>query len=363
MANHIRKDHGRFTDIVKKAVKKNVKDYISHHEMLVPRGKDTYAIPIPRIDLPKFIYGHKSVGGVGSGDGDIGTPISGSDRLGSSAGDSSEDHPIEVENSLEELSKMLCDELELPNLKDKGKGSIRSDSKRYNQISRVGPKSLAHFKRSYKEALKREISEGVYVPGKAPLIIHPDLRYRTPKTIWLPDKRALVIYEMDVSGSMGFEQILLVRNLAFWIDTYLRGQYPYIVNKYILHDSKAWETDRQGFYHTSGRGGTKLSSGIILADKMIEKEFSPLEWNIYLFHFSDGDNFGEDDDTVCLARLGNMKTYINQYAFAQVKNETPGRFKQTLDDQLSDDENIVTANLNERDDCYDVLKIFLGKGN
>lgn len=363
MANHIRRDHGRFTDIVKKAVKKNFKDYISHHEMLVPRGKDTYAIPIPRIDLPKFVYGRKSVGGVGSGDGDIGTAISGSDKIGSSAGDSSEDHPIEVENSLEELSKMLCEELELPNLKDKGKQKIPWFSTKYRGISKVGPRSLVHRKRSIKEALKRNIIEGNYVAGQPFSLRKEDFRYRSPKRILLPDPRAVVFYLMDVSGSMGWEQISMVRNLSFWIDVYLSGQYKGIMHKYLLHDSKAWETDKHSFYHTSGRGGTKLSSAIVLADGMIEKDFSPIEWNIYLFHFSDGDNLGDDDDAVCLTRLDSMKTYINQYAFAQVKSETPGKFKKLLDEFFDEEKNIVTASLNEREDCYDVLKIFLGKGN
>ena len=33
--------------------------------------------------------------------------------------------------------------------------------------------------------------------------------------------------------------------------------------------------------------------------KIIEREFPPAEWNIYFFQFSDGDNWGEDNES-CL---------------------------------------------------------------
>ena len=362
MAHHIERDHGRFSDIVRKETKKNMKEYISHHEILIPRGQKTYAIPIPRINIPKFVYGRKNVGGVGMGDGEIGQSISGSEGMGSGAGDDSADHPIEVEASLEELSKMLAEELELPNLKNKGKQNIPFLSKKYRGIAKTGPQSLIHRKRSIKEALKHAISEGTFVPGEALPLRKEDRRYRAPKHILMPDLKAVVFYIMDVSGSMGQPQILLVRNLAFWIDTYLTGQYPQIVNKYILHDSRAWETDKDSFYHTSGSGGTKLSSGIVLSKGMIETEFSPLEWNTYLFHFSDGDNLKEDDE-LSIEQLRIIKQYINQYAFARVKSEAMGDFHEILEANFGDDENIVTAVLNERDDCYDILKIFLGKGN
>ncbi|MBI4142015.1 DUF444 family protein, partial [Candidatus Woesearchaeota archaeon] len=353
MAHHIRRDHGRFSDIVRKETKKNMKKYISHHEILVPRGKDTYAVPIPRINLPRFTYGHKDVGGVGSGDGEIGTPISGSNKgIGSGAGDSSADHPIDVETSLEELSKMLAEELELPNLKNKGKKNIPFLSHKYRGIAKTGPSSLIHRKRSIKEALKRTIIEGTFVPGEALPLRKEDRRYKAPKPILIPDLKAVVFYIMDVSGSMGQPQISLVRNLAFWIDVYLRGQYPSTVNKYIVHDTVAKEVSQNIFYRTKGSGGTKLSSGILLADKMIETEFSPLEWNIYLFHFSDGDNW-DGDNQRCIDGLKAMQQYVNQYAFAKVKSEVMGDFDDIIEQNFSDDENIVTANLNERDDCYD----------
>ena len=51
---------------------------------------------------------------------------------------------------------------------------------KYSNIRKVGPESLRHFKRTYREALKRQIATGAYDP-KTPFIvpIREDRRYRS----------------------------------------------------------------------------------------------------------------------------------------------------------------------------------------
>ena len=41
------------------------------------------------------------------------------------------------------------------------------------------------------------------------------------RTVHKPETNAVVIYMMDVSGSMGEEQKQIVRLTAFWLDTWL----------------------------------------------------------------------------------------------------------------------------------------------
>ena len=41
-----------------------------------------------------------------------------------------------------------------------------------------------------------------------------------------------------------------------------------------------------------------ISSAYKLCAKMIEEDYPPSEWNIYPFHFSDGDNWSGDDTRV-----------------------------------------------------------------
>ena len=99
---------------------------------------------------------------------------------------------------------------------------------------------------------------------------------------------------MDVSGSMTDEQKEIVRIEAFWIDTWIKAHYQGVETVYIIHDAVAQEVDEHTFYHTRESGGTKISSAYDLAEKIIRKHYPPDQWNIYGFHFSDGDNWGDD---------------------------------------------------------------------
>ena len=107
----------------------------------------------------------------------------------------------------------------------------------------------------------------------------------------LPATNAVIIYMMDVSGSMGDEQKEIVRIESFWIDTWLRKQYKGLETRFIIHDAVAREVDRDTFFHTRESGGTMISSAYKLALEMIEARLPACEWNIYPFHFSDGDNW------------------------------------------------------------------------
>ena len=105
----------------------------------------------------------------------------------------------------------------------------------------------------------------------------------------------MVIYMMDVSGSMTDEQKQIVRNEAFWIDTWLTNQYDGIETRYIIHDAVAKEVDEHTFYHTRESGGTRISSAYKVCADLIASTFPSADWNIYCFQFSDGDNWGEDN--------------------------------------------------------------------
>ena len=76
----------------------------------------------------------------------------------------------------------------------------------------------------------------------------------------MPEANAVVIYMMDVSGSMTDEQKQIVRTEAFWIDTWLKSQYGGLEMRYIIHDAAAKEVDEETFYHTRESGGTRISS-------------------------------------------------------------------------------------------------------
>jgi hypothetical protein len=368
MSLKIDQDHSRFRSIVRGKIRQNLRRYISQGEMLGRKGKDVVSIPIPQIDIPRFVFGEKQRGGVGQGDGDIGDPIGGDQSAEDGAGQAGKDageHVLEVDVTLDELADILGEELELPAIENKGKSRIISAKDRYTGIRRVGPESLRHFKRTYKEALKRAIASGVYNPA-APLVVpqHEDRRYRSWTEDLEPVANAVIIYMMDVSGSMGDEQKEIVRIESFWIDAWLRRQYKGLESRYIIHDAVAREVDRDTFFRTRESGGTMISSAYRLCAKLIDAHYPAEEWNIYPFHFSDGDNWSMDDTLTCIEILKKeMLPRVNMFAYGQV--ESPygsGQFIKDLREHFASDERVVTSEIRDREAIVNSIKDFLGKG-
>lgn len=363
-AHRIDRDVNRFRKIVRGQVRRNLKKYMSNGELIGRRGKQVVSIPVPQIQLPHFRFGEKQMGGVGQGEGDIGTPVArGDDGDGSGqAGDQPGRHIMEVEMTLEELAEILGEELELPRIEPKGKQNVEGGAIRYTGMRRVGPESLRSFKRTYREALKRQMASGTYDP-KNPVVIpiRDDVRYRSWRVYPQPKSNAVIIYMMDVSGSMTRNKKELVRLTAFWIDTWLRANYKNLEVRYIVHDADAKEVDDHTFYHLRESGGTRISSAYKLCRKIIEEDYNPDDWNLYGFHFSDGENFGGDDDRICMELVKeHLVPAMNLFGYGQVPGGYGRMFIETL--AKIEDEKLVSTKIRDRDAIYEAIKAFLGKG-
>jgi hypothetical protein len=364
---HIDNDYNRFRQIIKGKIKENLRKYISSGEMIGRKGKDLISIPLPQIDIPRFRFGDNGRGGASQGDGDPGTPLSGDDDEDGAgeAGNQPGYHLREVELTLEELAEIIGEELELPNIEPKGKKAIITEKDRYTGIKRVGPESLRHFKRTFREALRRQIVSGQFNLEKPQIVpVKDDFRYRSWKTTTLPQSNAAIIYIMDVSGSMWDEQKHIVRLETFWIDTWLHFQYKGIVTRYIIHDAHAAEVDRETFFTVRENGGTVISSAYELCGKIIEEDYPSDEWNIYAFHFSDGDNWSREDNKTCVDILSNeILPKVNLFGYGQVESTYgSGEFIDYLDENILDFDNLVLSYIPDKDSIYDSIKDFLGKG-
>ena len=180
----------------------------------------------------------------------------------------------------------------------------------------------------------------------------------------LPETNAVIIYMMDVSGSMGDEQKEIVRIESFWIDTWLRRHYKGLETRFIIHDAVAREVDRDTFFHTRESGGTMISSAYKLAMEMIEADYGASSWNVYPFHFSDGDNWSADDTRVCVEILRDrMLPSVNLFCYGQV--ESPygsGQFIKDLREAVGGRENVALSEIADKDAIYGSIKQFLGTG-
>ncbi|MEP0843989.1 MAG: DUF444 family protein [Phycisphaerae bacterium] len=366
MVLKIHKDHQRFRQIVKGRIREDLRRFLTRGELIGKEGKHLISIPVRGIDTPTFRYGENDDGGVGQGQAKPGDAVGPQDgqAIGPGGTDPGQ-HILEVDITLDELADILGEELKLPRIQPKGRHQITTVKDRYSGARQSGPESLRHFKRTFRRALRRQIITGTYDPQKPRIIFERrDKIYRSWRSVLKPQSNAVIVYMMDVSGSMGDDQKEIVRLEAFWIDAWLRRNYEGIESRYIVHDVRAAEVDRHTFFHLREDGGTKISSAFKCARDLLEARYSADEWNIYLFHFSDGDNSSESDNRDCCRILREqLLPRVNLFGYCQVASAYgSGNFINVLHEHFGKDPSVITTRVNAKEDIYDSIKAFFTPG-
>jgi uncharacterized protein len=311
LPRRIEEDWKDFRDVFGGRIRKALKKFISTGNIFRTRGDGKkIRISIPRIEIPHIVFGdNPEGGGVGRGKGDKGKVIGKDDEKGkgNQAGDESADS-IQISLDLEEVFKFMQDELKLPDLKPKPNQVYEEVKIKYNDISMTGPESLRHNRRTMLQALKRmaasgEIDKLHMIPGFADPVrlitpINSDRRYRQYKEIKIPSSNALIVYARDGSGSMDQYKCDIVSDMAWWIDLWIRRYYKRVESRYIWHDTVAKIVDQHEFYHERYGGGTVCTSALKKTLELIKSDgpFPPVKWNIYVLYFTDGENFGNDNE-------------------------------------------------------------------
>lgn len=353
----IETDLSRFRQIVRGRVRDELRKHLGRQEMIGRQGRQVVSIPVPHLELPHFA--HDAGGkGVGQGEGDEG-------GSGSKAGDKPGTHILEAEFSVEELARLLGEALELPRIEPKGLDETESPAGRYTGVHTVGPDSLRHFKRSYRQALRRMVASGVYDPERPRVVIdRADRRFRVREPRPQPRANAAIVYVMDVSGSMGDEQKEIVRTESFWIDAWIRLHYHGVRNVYIVHDAAAKEVDRDTFFRIRESGGTVISTAYELAIRILDERFPVADWNLYLFHFSDGENYSRQDNEKCLNLLADrLLPAVNLFGYGQVEAlGARGDFHEFLERRFGSEPKVALSRIPDRDKIVDSIRAFLGKG-
>lgn len=308
MPRRIEEDHKDFRDVVSGRIRRALKKFIKSGQIVRNRGKNgKIAITIPKIDIPHIVYGNSDEG-VGRGPGKEGDVIGKDPKPGQGQGaGQGETEGITINLDLEEVLKFMKEELQLPNLKKKPNEIYDEIKIKYNNISLIGPESLRHNRRTLMQTLKRQAAEGTlnnlkYVPGLPDPVrvlqpIKEDKRYRQFNEIKIPSSNALVIFARDGSGSMDDAKCDIISDMSWWIDTWIRRFYDRVDRLYVWHDSMAMEVDEDKFYKYRFGGGTTCSSALKFITKQFESRYPPNKWNVYVFYFTDGENWGEDNET------------------------------------------------------------------
>jgi uncharacterized sporulation protein YeaH/YhbH (DUF444 family) len=122
--------------------------------------------------------------------------------------------------------------------------------------------------------------------------------------------------------------------------------------------------DRETFFRTRESGGTVISSAYRLCEQIIEERFPPESWNLYIFHFSDGDNWSAGDTEECVRLLqASLLPRLNLFGYGQV--ESPygtGQFIGDLKEPFGEDERVVLSPIEGREAIPRSIRDFLGRG-
>jgi len=357
-------DQSRHRQKVREAIKKNLPDLVSEENIILSNGKDVVKIPIRSLDEYRFRYSHnkQKLSGQGKGDskvGDVlgkdGPPQQGAGK-GQGAGDKPGQDVYEAEVTVEEIEAMLFADLELPHLKQKPNQEMTVQEIRFNDVRKKGLMGNIDKKRTILENLRRNNLKGK--PGIHDISID-DLRFKTWDEIVIPHSQAVVIAMMDTSGSMGMFEKYVARTFFFWMTRFLRTKYEHVEIVFIAHHTEAKEVTEEEFFTRGESGGTICSSAYRKAIEIIDQRYPPDRFNIYPFHFSDGDNLTSDNER-SVQYVKELLKRSNMFGYGEVNQYNRHSTLMNVYKNLQDDKFQFTV-IREKSEVYQALKTFFSK--
>lgn len=316
-------DQQRHQEKVQEAIRNNLPELITEESIIMSNGNEVVKIPIRSLDEYKIRYNYDKNKHVGQGDGksQVGDTIArdgSSDQRGAGNGQGAGDQPgedyYEAEVSLMELEEALFQQLELPNLKRKDLAEEIVENIEFNDIRKVGLMGNIDKKRTMMSAFKRNAMSGN--PTFHP--IYPeDLKFKTWNEVVKPESKAVVLAMMDTSGSMGIWEKYMARSFFFWMTRFLRTKYERVEIEFIAHHTEAKVVSEEDFFSKGESGGTICSSVYRKAIEIIDEKYQPNLFNIYPFHFSDGDNL-TSDNARCVKLVSELMSVSNMFGYGEV---------------------------------------------
>ena len=367
-------DQERHKERVKEAIRKNLGSIVSNEAIILSDGKRTVRVPMRALDEYKFRFDYRKRKHVGQGDGKtrVGDVIAREGQPGQGtglgqAGQEPGSEYYEAEVNIDELAALIFEDLHLPFLQEKAKKAVQSKKTQFNEIRRTGVIANLDKRRMILENIRRNAREGQ--GAKFGDIKKDDLRFKTWEEVMRYESNAVVIAMIDVSGSMGEFKKYVARSFYFWMVRFLRTKYDNVDIVFISHHTEAREVTEEQFFTQGESGGTVVSSAYQLALDIIKLRYRPADWNIYPFHFSDGDNYYSDnDEAVRLAE--ELIATCNLFGYGEIGEEGSASYRRAsgallsiFNDRLKEKEAFVGVRIDDKEDVYPALKQFFGKRN
>ncbi|WP_139995553.1 MULTISPECIES: sporulation protein YhbH [Paenibacillus] len=357
-------DQARHQEKVHEAIKQNLPDLVSDESIVLSDGRRTIKVPIKSLDESHFIYNYNKKQHVGQGDGDsqVGDVLGVDPQAakgpgkGQDAGDQPGEDVVDTEISIDQLEDMLFEELELPNLEQKQKDQMQSTEIVFHDIRKKGIMSNIDKKRTLIENLRRNANAGkAGIGGISP----DDLRYKTWNEIVKPQSNAVILALMDTSGSMGSFEKYCARSFFFWMTRFLRRKYEHVEIVFIAHHTEAKEVTEEEFFNRGESGGTICSSAYQKAIDIIDSRYPTSNWNIYPFHFSDGDNLTSDNER-CVKLIGQLMERSNMFGYGEVNQYNRSSTLMSAYKHINHKKFMYSV-IKEKGEVYKALKTFFSK--
>jgi len=366
------RDSARHKERVRQAIKDKLHELIAEENIITSKGGKKIKIPMRYLDMWRFKFGKNSkTKGVGHGDGDPGDVIAEENpgQSGNSAGQDPGEEIYDEEVDVEEIIDMMLEDLDLPWLEEKDKTvEIETEETVFQDIAERGLPSNIDKRRTVLQNMKRNALKGKMRIGGFDM---NDLRYRVWEQIIEKHSNAAVFLLMDRSGSMTYEKKYIVKSFFWWMVRFIERKYNNVELVFIAHDTQAREVEEENFFAISQGGGTMVSSAFRLADQIIDDRFPTSTWNNYIFAFSDGDNWGEDNQR-CIDAVKTVLPKCQAVGYGEVEysdyfynwrgsSSTPSNLLAIFekDPELAENERFICSTIEKREDIYNCLKSFL----
>ena len=293
------------------------------------KGGKGRIILVPTTVEEKFVHDPRplqeddggSSGGTGEGqEGEVigEEPIHGTEGAGEGGAGQGEDGEHEIESSAYDLGRVLTEKFELPNIQDKGK---KSSLTRYSYDLTDKHRGVGQIL-DKKATLRKIVETNIALENipdtdnidPADLLVSPrDMIYRILSKEKDYESQAMVFFLRDYSGSMTGKPTEIVVSQHVMIYSWLLYQYQrQVETRFILHDTNAKEVpDFYTYYSSTVAGGTQVSSAYKLVNEVVESESLARDYNIYVFHGTDGDDW-DTDGKETIPEIKKMLAYSNR---------------------------------------------------
>lgn len=355
-------DQARHLEKIREAIRARLTDLVTEEAIITGDGNRVVKVPIKNLEEYRFRYNLWRGDHVGQGSGKT-KPGDVLGRLPKPSGKTenepkASDQPgqdiYEVEISVDELAALLFEDLGLPYLQPKRDANMPHPTERFRDISKIGLMGNLDKRRTLRENVLRNARTGTPIVRD---IASNDLRFKTWVEDRVPENGAVIIAMRDVSGSMGDFKKFVARSFYFWMVKFLRTRYQYVNVVFVVHHTQAREVDEDTFFKLGESGGTKVSSAYELCLELIQTRYPPNRWNIYPFHFSDGDNWSDADNRRTVDLLGEILPQVNVFGYGEIRE---GGYTSTLMSAFSKvrDPRFQSVTITTKAEVYPALKHF-----